>query len=41
LDANSNLAQVALARGAQGCLLVRGAGATANFSVSMTSFLPL
>lgn len=41
LDAASNIAQVTLARGAQGCLLVRGAGATAAFSASMTSFLPL
>lgn len=41
LDAASNLSQVTLARGAQGCLLVRGSGATAAFSATMTSFLPL
>jgi hypothetical protein len=41
LDAGSNLAQVTMARGAQGALLVRGAGATAAFSATMTSFLPL
>lgn len=41
LDSASNLSQVTLARGAQGCLLVRGGGATAAFSATMTSFLPL
>ncbi len=38
---NSSLSQVSLAKGAQGCLLVRGSSGTAVFSVTMTSFLPL
>lgn len=41
IDAGSNLAQLTMARGAQSCLLVRGGGATAAFSATMTSFLPL
>lgn len=41
VEAASSLAMVTFARGAQGCLLVRGGGATAAFSATMTSFLPL
>lgn len=37
----TTLSQLVLPRGAQGCLVVRGGGATANFTVSCTSFLPL
>jgi len=35
------LSQYRVAIGAQACLLVRGGGATAAFSATMTSFLPL
>lgn len=37
----STLSQYTLAFGAQGTILVRGGGATAKFSATMTSFLPL
>lgn len=38
---STSLSTLTLARGAQGSLLVRGQGATAKFSATMTSFLPL
>ena len=42
VDGNSTtLSELNLAPGAQGTILVRGNGATAKFSATMTSFLPL
>lgn len=42
VDSNDKpLSSYSMAFGAQGTLLVRGAGATAKFSATMTSFLPL
>lgn len=38
---STQLSQLTLAWGAQGCLFVRGSGGTAKFSATMTSFLPL
>lgn len=37
----TTLSQIELPLGAQGCLLVRGGGATVDFSATFTSFLPL